>query len=233
MTPRPRTVAALVVLLLAGLPALAGCSGGSSGSDLSPTKTLAAAKRNLDRTRGVHLVLSTGKLPNGVDGLLHADGVGTHAPAFKGNIKVATSGFTADAAVVAVAGKVYAKLPFTTKFSTIDPARFGAPDPATMMDPRTGLSSLLTEAQGVKQGPQQRDGRKVLSTYTATLPGRAVAAILPSASASRSFKATFTVTDTHRLDKAVLTGPFYPHAGNVTYTIAFDQYGVAKNISAP
>jgi lipoprotein LprG len=233
MTPRPRSVAALVVLLLAGLAALAGCNGSSGGSDLSPTQALAAAKHNLDRTRGVHIVLSTGKLPSGVNGLLHADGVGTHAPAFKGNIKVATSGFTADAAVVAVAGQVYAKLPFTTKFSKIDPARFGAPDPATMMDPKSGLSSLLTEATGVKQGQQQRDGRQVLSTYTATVPGRAVAAILPSASASRSFKATFTVTDSNRLDKAVLTGPFYPKAGDVTYTIAFDRYGVAKTITAP
>jgi lipoprotein LprG len=233
MTPRPRSVAALVVLLLAGLAGLTGCSSGSGGSDLSPTQTLAAAKHNLDRTRGVHIVLSTGKLPSGVDGLLHADGVGTHAPAFKGDIKVATSGFTADAAVVAVAGQVYAKLPFTTRFAKIDPARYGAPDPATMMDPKSGLSSLLTAVKGVKEGQQQRDGRQVLSTYTGKVPGRTVAAIIPSASASGSFHATFTVTDSNQLDKAVLTGPFYPHAGNVTYTIAFDQYGVAKNITAP
>jgi lipoprotein LprG len=218
---------------MAGLAALTGCSGSTGGSDLSPTQTLAAAKHQLDRTRGVHLVLSAGKLPSGVDGLLHADGVGTHAPAFKGDIKVATSGFTADAAVVAVAGQVYAKLPFTTRFSKINPAKFGAPDPATMMDPKSGLSSLLTAATHVKQGKQQRDGRKVLSTYTAKLPGRAVAAILPSASASGSFDATFTVTDTHQLDKAVLTGPFYPNAGDVTYTIAFDRYGHAANITAP
>jgi len=31
----------------------------------------------------------------------------------------------------------------------------------------------------------------------------------------------------------VLTGPFYPDADEVTYTVDFDQYGVEKDITAP
>ena len=236
MTPGPhrRTRSALVVLLVAALACLTACSSGGSGSGLSPTQSLTAAKRHLDHTSGVHIVLSTGQLPSGVNsGLLTADGVGTHQPAFQGGIKVATSGFTANAAVVAVDGKVYAKLPFTTKFATINPADYGAPDPASMMDPQSGLSSLLTSAKNVAPGKKEREGSQVLSTYTATIPGSTVAAILPSADANGHFDATFTLTDSNVLVKAVLTGPFYPHASDVTYTIAFDQYGTKKNITAP
>jgi len=65
------------------------------------------------------------------------------------------------------------------------------------------------------------------------VPGRAVAAVLPSASAKAHFDATFTVTDRQRLAKAVLTGPFYPKAEDVTYAVTFGDYGLHRDISAP
>ena len=177
--------------------------------------------------------LSTPTLPTGVSGLLKADGVATHDPAFKGTIKVAASGVTADAAVVAVGGVVYAKLPFTSKFVKIDPADYGAPDPADLMNPEGGLSSVLTAAEDVKKGDSVRDGKVVLSSYTGTVPGRTVAAIIPSAKASADFDATFTVDDQDRLSKAVLEGPFYPKADSVIYTITFGDYGSKPTIAAP
>ncbi len=233
-TDRTRTAPRLLALLtaLVTLAALAGCSG-SKEPETSPADTLAAARKHLDATPGLRIGLSTEKLPNGVNGLLRADGVATHAPAFKGDIKVAASGITADAAVVAVDGTVYAKLPFTSKFVPIDPADYGAPDPAALMAPNGGLSSLLTAAEDVKRGQQVRDGKRVLSSFSATVPGEAVAAVIPSASAAATFKATFTVTDQNELTKAVLTGPFYPKAGDVTYTIAFADYGTERDIVAP
>lgn len=221
----------LLTFVVAAVLGLSACSQGQDTGD--PEAALAAAKQNLDETTGVHIVLSTEKLPAGVSGLLNADGVGTHDPAFKGDIKVATSGITADAAVVAVDGFVYAKLPFTTKFVPIDPADYGAPDPAALMRAEGGLSSLLSEATDVQEGQQVRDGKVVLSSYTASVPGEAVASVIPSASATADFKATFTVNDEDRLSKAVLTGPFYPEGGDVTYTIAFDDYDTSQNITDP
>jgi lipoprotein LprG len=227
-----RAVVAATLLVLAPL-LLASCSGGDDSKSESPTKVLEQAKGKLDSTSGVRIKLSTEKLPPGVSGLLNADGIGTHAPAFDGDIKVSVGGVNADAAVIATDGKVYAKLPFTTKFAKIDPARFGAPDPADLMNDQGGLSSLLTEAKDVKKGKDVRDGKRVLTTYTATVPGKAVAAVIPSADSSADFKATFTVDDQDRLAKAVLTGPFYPKADDVTYTIVFSDYGTKKTIKAP
>jgi lipoprotein LprG len=229
-----RTLPALVAALLLVLaPLLASCSSGKDNSSESPTKVLQQAKGNLDSTSGVRIKLSTKKLPPGVSGLLTADGIGTHAPAFDGDIKVSVSGVVADAAVIATGGNVYAKLPFTTKFAKIDPARFGAPDPSDLMNDEGGLSSLLTSAKDVKKGEDVRDGKRVLTTYTATVPGKAVAAVIPSADSSADFKATFTIDDEDRLAKAVLTGPFYPKADDVTYTIVFSDYGTKKTIKAP
>jgi lipoprotein LprG len=225
-------VVAVACALLVGPVALAGCSGGDE-QKVSPEKTLAAAKKNLDATSGVRIGLSTARLPSGVNGLLTADGIGTHDPAFDGRIRISASGVTADATVVAVSGKVFAKLPFTTRFAPIDPGDFGAPDPADLMNNEGGLSSLLTSAQGVKQGDAVREGKTVLSSYAATVPGKAVASVIPSASPSADFEATFTVTDADRLAKAVLKGPFYPKAKDVTYTITFEDYGTEKNITAP
>ncbi len=222
----------MLVALLVPLGALAGCSGDDK-AEVSPERTLAAAKKNLDATSGVRIGLSTPKLPQGVSGLLTADGIGTHDPAFDGKIKVSVTGVTADATVVAVNGKVFAKLPFTTKFVPIDAGDYGAPDPADLMNDVGGLSSLLTEATEVKQGDEVREGKAVLSSYSATVPGKAVADVIPSAARAASFDADFTVSDADRLTKAVLRGPFYPKAGDVTYTITFDDYGTKKNITAP
>ncbi|MDX6302007.1 MAG: lipoprotein LprG [Nocardioidaceae bacterium] len=227
---RRRALGPLALAL--AVSALAGC-GSHDRPGESPQRTLAAAKENLDATKGVHIGLSTPKLPTGVSGLLDADGIGTHAPAFSGAIKVSSSGITADASVVAVEHTVYAKLPFTSKFVRIDPADYGAPDPASLMAARGGLSSLLTSATQVKDSGKVRAGSAVLTSYTATVPGKAVSAVIPSATSTAGFRATFTVDDSHRLAKAVLTGPFYPHAKDVTYTITFDKYGTTKRIVAP
>ena len=229
----PRRTATAMLALVVPLAMFAGCSAGTGTGQANPKQTLAAAKKHLDATSGVRIGLSTGKLPSGVNGLLFADGVGTHDPAFDGTIKVSAGGITADAAVVAVTGKVFAKLPFTSKFVAIDPGDYGAPDPADLMNDQGGLSSLLTAATDVKPGDQVRQGKTVLSSYTATVPGKAVAAVIPSASSSADFAGTFTLTDADRLAKAVLRGPFYPKARDVTYTITLADYGTKKDITAP
>lgn len=233
MNTRRRTRAAVAVAALVAPLLLSSCSEADGEAGRTPEERLAAAKATLDETSGVHIRLSTDKLPKGISGLLFADGVGTHDPAFDGDIKVVASGLTADAAVVAVDGVVYAKLPFTTKFVEIDPTDYGAPDPADLMGSEGGLSSLLTAAEGVEEAEQVRDGEVVLSKFTATVPGDAVAAIIPSASPEQDFDASFTVDDSDQLNRVELTGPFYPDADDVTYTVDFDEYGIEQDIQTP
>ncbi|MDQ3616679.1 MAG: LppX_LprAFG lipoprotein [Actinomycetota bacterium] len=227
---RPR---ALIGLGGAAALFLSACSGSDDASERTPTQVLAEAKQNLDATPGVHVVLSTEKLPEGVDGILSTDGIGTHPPAFEGDLKVSVQGITSDAAVVAVDDVVYAKLPFTTQFVPVNPEDYGAPDPADLLAEEGGLSSLLSEAEDVEAGGEIRNNKSVVTEYTGTVPGDAVATIIPSAAADSDFDATFTITEEDVLDEAVISGPFYPDAGDVSYTITFDDYGTDKQITAP
>ena len=91
------------------------------------------------------------------------------------------SGLTATIPVTSVGGKVYAKLPMATTFAVVNPADYGAPDPADFADPEHGLSSLLSQLEGVKKTGEKRSGDQVLTTYSGTLPGSAVKTIIPSA----------------------------------------------------
>lgn len=233
MRPRTRLVVASLAVLLTPL-GLAGCSGGPEpDAEPDPAALLTQARDRIDETPGVRVRMTTERLPDGIDGVLEADGVGTHAPAFEGTIRVAASGVELDVDVVAVDGVVYAQLPFTRTFVTIDPADYGAPDPAALLSTETGVSSWLTEATSVERTEEVRDGSEVLTSFAGTLPGTAVAEVIPSADSTADFAATFTLTDDNVLDAAVVTGPFYPSDEEVTYTVEFTDYGVDADISKP
>lgn len=231
LIPRPLPTLAAAVLLLS----LAGCSGDSEGSDDAPPEdVLAAAKTTLDETAGVSITLSTDDLPKGVTGVEEAEGVGTHAPAFEGSITVNLLGQSVNVPVVAVDGVVYAELPFTSGYQDVDPADYGAPDPAQLMDPDAGLSTLLSETTGLETGESVRggaDNSEVLTEYSGTVAGDVVQNVIPTASGS--FDAVYTITDDDQLRQAQLTGVFYEDSEPMTYTVSFDDYGVEQDITAP
>jgi lipoprotein LprG len=235
---RARLMAAPLVLALA-LGALTACnddSGGNGGDNGNPEDVLAAAKKTLDETSGVTIELTTKDLPGGVTGITSAEGTGVHPSAFQGTFKLSVNGLPADADVIAVEGKTYAKnsllLPDWTE---IDPADYGAPDPAKLMDPDGGFSGLLSAAEDVKEGDSVRGGennKEILTEYTGTISSDAVSALIPAAEGDFTF--TYTISDNDELRQAVLKGAFYGEDhGDMTYTLTLDDYGTEKDIKAP
>jgi lipoprotein LprG len=224
------SAAAAGVLLLSATA----CNGDSGGSDKAPGDVLAAAKQNLDDTSGVDLTLHTDNLPDGVTGVEDAEGVGTHDPAFDGKITVNLSGQAFEVPVIAVDDKVYVQLPLTSGWQDIDPGDYGAPDPAQLMSPDHGFSTLLTETTGVEKGEPVRGGKdnsEVLTEYSGTVSGDVVKNIIPTASGD--FDATYTITDDDELRQARLTGVFYKDSDPMSYTVTFEDYGTSKDIQAP
>lgn len=229
---RIRTAAVLAASLLL----LTACSDDepSGGGDADPQAALDEAKATLDETSGVHLTLSTDDLPEGVTGAVGADGIGTHAPAFDGTISVVLAGQEFEVPVIAVDDTVYAQLPLTTGWQDIDPEEYGAPDPAQLMSPDAGFSTLLAETSDLEAGDTVRGGEdnsEVLTEYSGTVGGDVVANIIPTASGD--FDATYTITDDGELREARLTGVFYEDSESMTYTVTFDDYGTEQDITAP
>lgn len=228
-----RRTGALATLVALMVPITACSDGGGGGSDETPDEVLAAAKQALDDTSGVTLSLTTDALPEDVDGVLEATGVATRAPAFDGDLVVVVNGLDVDVPVVSVDGKVYAKLPFTVAFAEVNPADYGAPDPAQLMNPDTGLSTWLADATDIEEGDRVRAGEMVLSSYTGSLPGDVVDASIPSADEDADFPVTFQVDEDGRLRSVEISGPFYGSKGTVDYTVSLDDYGTDKDITKP
>lgn len=208
---------------------------GSGSHPLQPDQALTEAKQHLDQTQGVHFTLVSSDVPAGVTTVSAADGTLTRAPAFQGTITLPIHGMTVKVEVVSVGGKTWAKLPLLPGYQTINPADYGAPDPGTLLDPSTGISSLLPATTGVSVGASHRGGegnRSVLSDYHGTVPGAAVAHVIPGSSGD--FGATYTIDDQGYLSQAVLTGHFSGEAHPAsTYTVTVSDYGTDQQISAP
>lgn len=229
-----RRTVALVGVVLALLLAVTGCGGGSGSTKGESTHdVLALAKKKFDASRSVHLTLSTDSKPSSGDAVLGAEGTLTHQPAFDGKVTVILSGFNADVPVVALDGKVYAKLPLTPKYVTIDPGEYGAPNPADFADPDSGISGLLLELDGAHRTGQKRDGGTVLTTYSGTLSGDLVKPIIPSASKTGSYRTTVGIDRDHRIITLQVTGDFFAGGGDVTYDITFSDYGKKVEVEAP
>jgi len=233
-----RLVALGAVLVLA----LAGCSdkkdsdgdGAKSGDDAAALLT--EAKKTIDEAASVHVVLTGRDLPDTAQTLASGEGVATHAPAFKGTLTVRAAGAPIEADVVAVGGKVYAKLPLTGKFIELSPSQLaglGAPDPAILLDPAKGLTSVLPIVKDPTIKGDTRQGAKVLTEVTGAIQGKSLQGIFPNAPADQDFPSTFKIDkDSKQLVAATITGPFYDGATS-SYDVTLDKYGEKVEITKP
>ena len=224
----------LLTLLLACAVLTTGCDGGSSsGGD--PEAALKTAQQKLESTSGVRISLNTDNLPDGVQGVRSASGTVTDAPAFDGTLGVVLSAGSFSVPVRAVDGKVYARIPLTPAWSEVDPGDYGAPDPAQLLSADQGLPAILAATTDPKAGDQVRggtDNKEVLTTYTGTVPGSAVAHLIPRASGD-TFQASYAVTSDGELRQMSLTGVFYSGKPSMTYTLMLTDYGTTADITAP
>jgi lipoprotein LprG len=216
-----------------GLVACTGDGGGDGTGDDLGTR-MEAARTALDDATSLDLRLVTEELPDGVEGLLVAEGSGNHDPAFEGTVTIASGAFgDIDAEVVAVDGDVFAQLPFTPGYAPIDPADYGAPDPAALLAADTGVSQWLTSTEDLADEGESRDGEDVLTSVSGILPGDVVDGLIPSADEAADFAVEFRLTDADELRDATITGPFYPGGDDVTYDLSVEPSDEDVEISPP
>lgn len=220
----------LLALVLTGAFAMLLTACGSTPAQ-PVAERLQAAKAFIDNSEAVNFTLSTTSAPTAATAVLSATGVGTHQPGFQGTIKVLFSGLPTTVPVVALDGKVWAQI--LGPWQVIDPKQYGAPDPAALMSKTTGISSLLTAANGLDAGKQTREGSTIVTTYTGSVAGALVGALIPIANQSAPFSVTFSLTNDNHLEKASITGPFFANAGNTTYSVTMTTCADCKPVVAP
>ena len=231
-TLRPAVAAVAAVL---SLLAVAGCSSGGDGgaAEQSPAQQLAAARAKLEKSPAVDFTLESTGLPGKAVGVSAAKGTGVFTPpSFQGTLNASIRGITGTVQVVAVEQDVYMKF-FTPSFVKIDPAKYGAPNPAQLFNTSTGVTSLITRTQDLKKASTVRDGADVLNTFTGKLPGGAVADLLVTGDRNGTFDVTYGVTRSDKeLRTVVIKGPFYAGATS-TYTLRLTSLAKAVAITRP
>lgn len=227
-----RAGAPLLAAVLVALPGLAACGGDEpteSAADL-----LARAKTTLDEASSAHFVLDSEGAPETGTVLVGGEGDLARPASFQGTLTVLALGSTLDLEVVSVDGTVYAQLPFTSSFSVVDPAAFGFGDPGALLDPETGISQLLAEAESAELGEERRVEGELVREVTAELPGDLVEQLLASADPGQPVQARFSiVVESGELRQAELTGPFFAAGDEATYTLDLTDLGADVEISAP
>lgn len=220
----------LLALFLTGALAIVLTACGSSNHQPAAER-LKDAKAFLDNSQAINFTLSTPSAPSGATAVLTATGYGTHQPGFQGTIKVVFSGLPTNVPVVAVDGKVWAQV--LGPWQVIDPAQYGAPDPAALMSKTAGISSLLTSATGLDKGTQTRQGSTIVTTFHGSVAGSVVGKFIPIANTKAAFPVTFSLSDDNHLTAATITGPFFAHAADVTYTVTMSTCAHCKPVVPP
>lgn len=231
---------AIAVLMLGGAAACSSdkepppASVSSSTVEITPEMRLEAMKKYVDESSSVHLLLTSQDVPEGAMGITGADGVGTHAPAFKGTVKgkidTGIFKFEGDAEATAVDGSVWVKAyGFQKEFS---PEQLGI-DPAALFTPDRGITTLLPATIDPQFGEQKRAGSDVLDTINGTLPGDKIVDLLKVGKRDGTFKVTYgSLEDKDELRQVELKGPFFGDTES-TYLVTLDRYGETVEITRP
>ena len=214
MPARSRFAAAATAALLA-VPSLAACSGDEPDAATGPGAR-GGARRGLRHAGGDRAASSSScapaRSPRASPASRRRRASITSAPAFDGLLTVVFAGQTVDVPVIAVDDKVYAQLPFTNgAWDTVNPKEYGAPDPTDLIG-ADGFPALLTLTESPEAGESVRggsDNSEVLTTYSGTVPGDAMDAIIPS-SAGDSFDVEWQVNDDGELTQGHHGGGLLP-----------------------
>jgi len=231
MTVRRRPLLGLALAL-----ACAACGSAPSPAPVDAVGLLRQGKAAVDAAGALHFTLTSKDSPTtGTATFITAgEGDAQRPNALQGTLQVVFNGLPLRLAVVASGGTFYVKLPFSSGYESTEPDKYGFGDPSKLLDPQSGLSSLVTRATGATLDGRDRLGDEELDEVRVTLPGKAVADLLTSADASKEVQGRIgLVTGSHEVRRVVLTGPFFDAHQSSTYTLILDRYGETVQITAP
>jgi lipoprotein LprG len=207
---------------------------GCGGPSINTASLLKTTKSVLDSAPSFHFVLTSMNVTGSGAELRGGHGDMKRPDSMSGVLEVSIFGLALSVPAVSVGGNFSVKLPTGSGFSSANPADYGFADPAKLIDPNSGLSSLLLVCQSPQVENDDRYNGAALHEIGCTLPGSNVAALLTSADPSQTIAATFGIdASTNQLRRVVLTGPFISKGTDTTYTLVLTNYGENVSVTPP
>ena len=211
--------------------AVTGC-GSTPAAD--PHALLQQAKRIIDATPSLHFVITSMGASGSGTLITGGEGDALRPESFSGTLNVVRSGFSVRVRIVSTGGQFLVELPFTTHYEKANPSDYGFGDPAILLDPNKGLSSLLVTPLSEQTAARDRLNGEELDEVDVTLPGDRVAALLTSADKSKPVRGRIGIdASNHQIRRVVLTGPFFDASTDSTFTLVLDRYGENVTITPP
>lgn len=204
------------------------------GSQVDAATLLHQAKQTVDNAPSAHFQLTSSQLQGSGPYITGGTGDMKRPDGFRGSLDVTLSGFSISISVVSVNNTFYVKLPTSSSYQVTDPSSYGFGNPAQLLDPSRGLSSLLTTCSKPTLRQDDRYNGESLHEVSCSLPGTAIKQLLTDAAPSQPVAATFGIaSDSSQLRRVVLTGPFFSATANSTFTVILDSYGENVSITPP
>lgn len=149
-------------------------------------------------------------------------------------IKVKQNDFLVDIRVVTTGGRVYLKVPFSS-FQQLTPAQAGeVPDLGALMDPKSGLPSVLPLGQRPRiAGNEQVGGTactRIDTVYTAAQAGAALGGFKPAG----DVKASVWIGDSdHLVRRVILAGPLVDASSTTTIQVDLHDFNAPVTVVTP
>jgi hypothetical protein len=231
------TVLARSVALMAGgalMVVSGGCgSAASPPPKLNPQTVLQQAKAKADASSSVHFVLTSSNVGSSGTNIVYGAGDLVRPDELQGSFSVTFKGLTLDVKVVSKGTVFEALLPFAKGYVKTNPASFGLTNPAQLMDPNTGLTSLLAHPQNPRVTSQERVAGELLDTVTFSVPGTSIP-VLPDANPSKPVTLIAAIdASSHELRQITLVGPLTSASSNSTFILRLTNYNEQVNITLP
>jgi lipoprotein LprG len=205
----------------------------SATPHLGASQILRRSRAAVDATSAVRFELSSSGVASGVTALIGGRGDLVRPDEMQGSMLVSDDGVSVTIKVVAAGGKFYALLPFTSKYAATNPASYGLGNPADLLSPTNGVSSLLTSMHAPKLGARARIDGELLDVISGTVPGREVPVLSDLDKAEPVSITAYISSSSFQLRRVQLAGPFTKAGVTTTYDVTITDYGEHVTLSAP
>jgi lipoprotein LprG len=179
-------------------------------------------------------MVTSNRLPDAGTVLKTGNGDLARPDELRGNFQIAVDSLPASISIIETDSKFYVKLPFQSNYQLSDPSKYGFGDPASIIDPNTGISRLLVQISNPKVTGQTRVSGELLENISGTVPGTDVTAFLPDVAPSQPVQLVLGIDPTSdQVRQVQATGPFAVATTQSTYLVTLTDYNEAVTITAP